>query len=195
MAKIITERKIEIEAPIGKKKERLDTYLANSVERSTRSRIQKLIKSNLVTVNGVVEKPNYKVVPGDKIVLTIPVSPRPEFTEPEDIPLNIVYEDECLLIVNKPPDMVAHPALGNHSGTLVNALLHHTQQLSQHNEDPIRPGIVHRIDKNTSGLLLVAKEEWTHSQLAKQFFKSFYRKRILGCLLGIIQRAERGSDR
>lgn len=169
MAKIINEKKIVIEITEGKKKERLDTFLSNSVEHSTRSRIQKLIKSNLVTVNGKIEKANYKVIPGDVVEVTIPVTPRPEFAEPEDIPLNIIYEDEYLLIVNKPPGMVAHPSLGNHSGTLVNALLHHTRNLSELNEEPARPGIVHRIDKDTSGLLLVAKDEWTHSQLAKQF--------------------------
>ncbi|MEJ5351479.1 MAG: RluA family pseudouridine synthase [Melioribacteraceae bacterium] len=168
MSKIITEKKIKIEIPEGKKKERIDVFLANSVENATRSRIQKLIKSNLVTVNNKAVKPNYLICPGDKIEITIPVTPRPEETEPEDIPLNIVYEDDYIIVVNKPAGMVAHPALGNYSGTLVNALLHYTQKLSKLNE-PGRPGIVHRIDKDTSGLLLIAKDEWTHAQLAKQF--------------------------
>ncbi|MCF8265159.1 MAG: RluA family pseudouridine synthase, partial [Melioribacteraceae bacterium] len=168
MSKIITEKKIVLTITEGKKKERLDVYLANNIERATRSRIQKLIKANLVTVNGSFAKPNHIVIPNDKIELVIPVSPRPEETEAEDIPLEIIYEDEFLLIVNKPPGMVAHPSLGNYTGTLVNALLHHTQKLSELNE-PGRPGIVHRIDKETSGLLLVAKDEWTHAQLAKQF--------------------------
>jgi len=168
MSKIITEKKIKIEIPEGKRKERIDIFLANSVENATRSRIQKLIKSNLVTVNNKIVKPNYLICPGDKIEITIPVTPRPEETEPEDIPLNIVYEDDYIIVVNKPAGMVAHPALGNYSGTLVNALLHYTQKLSKLNE-PGRPGIVHRIDKDTSGLLLIAKDEWTHAQLAKQF--------------------------
>lgn len=168
MSKIITEKKIKIEIPDGKKKERIDIFLANSVENATRSRIQKLIKSNLVTVNDKIVKANYLISPGDKIEITIPVTPRPEETEPEDIPLDIVYEDDYLIVVNKPAGMVAHPALGNYSGTLVNALLHYTQKLSKLNE-PVRAGIVHRIDKDTSGLLLVAKDEWTHAQLAKQF--------------------------
>lgn len=168
MSKIITEKKIKIEIPDGKKKERIDIFLANSIENATRSRIQKLIKSNLVTVNNKFVKPNYLISPGDKIEITIPVTPRPEETEPEDIPLDIVYEDEYLIVVNKPAGMVAHPALGNYSGTLVNALLNYTQKLSKLNE-PERPGIVHRIDKDTSGLLLIAKDEWTHAQLAKQF--------------------------
>lgn len=168
MSKIISEKKIVLKITEGKKKERLDVYLANNIERATRSRIQKLIKAGLVKLNGQLTKPNHILVPNDEIEVTIPVSPRPEDTEPEDIPLEIIYEDEFLLIVNKPPGMVAHPSLGNYTGTLVNALLHHTQKLSKFNE-PGRPGIVHRIDKNTSGLLLVAKDEWTHSQLAKQF--------------------------
>ena len=168
MSKIITEKKLRFDIPEGKRKERVDTFLANSVEYATRSRIQKLIKANLVSVNGKIVKPNHIINPLDHIELTIPISPRPEETEPEDIPLDIVYEDQFLLIVNKPAGMVAHPALGNHSGTLVNALLHYTKKLSNLNE-PGRPGIVHRIDKETSGLLVVAKDEWTHSRLAKQF--------------------------
>ncbi len=168
MAKIVTEKIIQINVSEGKKKERIDTFLANSVENATRSRIQKLIKAECVTVNDNVIKANYLVCPGDKILMTIPTSPRPEDTEAEDIPLDIIYEDEFLLVVNKPPGMVAHPSLGNYTGTLVNALLHYTKKLSSLNE-PGRPGIVHRIDKDTSGLLLIAKDEWTHAQLAKQF--------------------------
>lgn len=168
MSKIITEKKIRIVLPEGKKKERIDVYLANSVENASRSRIQKLIKANFVTVDNKIVKANYLLSPGEVIELTIPITPRPEDTEPEDIPLNIVFEDDYIIIVNKPPGMVAHPSLGNYSGTLVNALLHHTKKLSKLNE-PGRPGIVHRIDKDTSGLLLIAKDEWTHAQLARQF--------------------------
>lgn len=168
MAKIITEKIFDIEVTGGKKKERIDIYLANSIENATRTRIQKLIKAEFVTVNGKNTKANYLVEPGDKIKVTIPVTPRPEHAEPEEINLDIVYEDEYLLVINKPAGMVVHPSLGNYTGTLVNALLHHSTKLSNLNE-PGRPGIVHRIDKDTSGLLLVAKDEWTHAQLAKQF--------------------------
>lgn len=154
----------------GKQKQRIDSYLANTIENSTRSKIQKLIKADLITVNGETVKANYQVVPGDEIVVKIPVSPRPEHVEAENIPLDILYEDEYLLVVNKPPGMAAHPALGNYSGTLVNALLHYTNELSKYNKEaPTRPGIIHRIDKETSGLLLVAKDEFVHSELAKQF--------------------------
>lgn len=170
MAKLVTEKKIHIEIPAGKKKERIDLYLTNSIENASRTRIQKLIKAECVRVNGEIIKANYVVNAGDIIDVTIPTSPRPEFTEAEDIPLDIIFEDEYLLLVNKAAGMVAHPSLGNFTGTLVNALLHHTNKLSKLNDEQTRPGIVHRIDKETSGILLVAKDEWTHAQLAKQFF-------------------------
>ena len=161
MSKLITEKKYRIIIPEGKKKERLDVVLTNQIENATRSKIQKLIEAGYVTVNANPEKPSYKVQPGDIVEVTIPISPRPEEAEPEEIPLKIVFEDDYLLIVNKPAGMVAHPAYANYTGTLVNALLFHSQKLSNVNE-PARPGIVHRIDKDTSGLLVVAKDDWTH---------------------------------
>ena len=170
MAELIKEKKLRFDVPPGQKKERIDLYLSAHIENATRSKVQKLIEANLVKVNCKFVKPSYKVLPNDIIEAVIPISPRPEETEPEDIPLNIVYEDGHLIIVNKPAGMVAHPAYSNYTGTLVNALLHHTKKLSEFNE-PGRPGIVHRIDKDTSGLLVVAKDEWTHAQLAKQFSK------------------------
>lgn len=168
MAKIITEKIIDLLITPGQKKERIDLYIANVVENATRSRIQKLIKAELVTVNGNVVKANYIISPNDHIQLKIPVTPRPENAEPEDIPLDVIYEDDYLIILNKPAGIVVHPSLGNYTGTLVNALLNHTKKLSEFNE-PGRPGIVHRIDKDTSGLLLIAKDEVTHAKLAKQF--------------------------
>jgi 23S rRNA pseudouridine1911/1915/1917 synthase len=168
MANIITEKKFLFEVTEGQRKERLDVYLTNIMENATRSKLQQLIKAKYVTVNGDIKKSNYLVMPNDKIDVTIPVSPRPDEIEPEDIPLDIVFEDDYLLVVNKPAGMVVHPALGNWTGTMVHALLYHTQNLSDYNEDD-RPGIVHRLDKDTSGLLLVAKDPWVHSELAKQF--------------------------
>jgi 23S rRNA pseudouridine1911/1915/1917 synthase len=170
MGNLIKEKNLHFEVPSGKKKERLDLFLSDAIENATRTKIQKLIEANLVKVNAKAAKANYKVRPGDTIDVTIPISPRPEIAEPENIPLDIIYEDEFLIIVNKPAGMVAHPAYSNYTGTLVNALLHHTKNLSDLN-DPGRPGIVHRIDKNTSGLLVVAKDDWTHAQLAAQFSK------------------------
>jgi len=168
MSKLISEKKYRIVTPEGKKKERLDLFITNQLENATRSKVQKLIEAGYIRVNTVQEKPSYKVLPGDVIEVTIPISPRPEETEPEEIPLEIVFEDDTLLIVNKPAGMVAHPAYANYTGTLVNALLFHSQKLSSLNE-PSRPGIVHRIDKDTSGLLVVAKDDWTHAKLAGQF--------------------------
>lgn len=176
MTKLITEKIFTIVIPDGKRKERLDLFLTNQLENATRTKIQKLIEAGYVTVDSKTEKPSYKVVPGNVVEVIIPIAPRPEETEPEDIKLNIVYEDDYLLIVNKPAGMVAHPAYANYTGTLVNALLFHSQKLSNYNKTdeahPFkRPGIVHRIDKDTSGLLVVAKDEWTHAKLAAQFAK------------------------
>ncbi len=170
MTNLVKEKTYRIEVPAGKKKERLDIFLSNCIENATRSKIQKLIEAHFVTVNAKFVKPSYKVLPYDLIVATYPVTPHPENAEPEDIPLNIIYEDEFLLVVNKPAGMVAHPAYANYTGTLVNALLHHTKNLSSTNQ-PGRPGIVHRLDKDTSGLLVVAKDDFTHSRLSYQFSK------------------------
>lgn len=170
MSKLISEKKFLIDVPEGKRKERIDTFLTHQIEGTTRSKIQKAIEAGLVKVNGVVVKANYNVKPFDKVEAIQIISPRPEDVEPEEIPLDIVYEDDYLIIVNKPAGMVAHPAYANYTGTLVNALLHHTKSLSSVNEAG-RPGIVHRIDKDTSGLLVVAKDDYTHAMLAKQFSK------------------------
>ncbi len=165
---IVTEKIVNIKVTEGVKKKRIDIYLSNTLENTTRSRLQKLIKENLLSVNGKIVKSNYLVEPNDEIVLTIPIFPRPDKIEPENIPLNIVYEDEYLIVLNKPAGMVVHPAPGNYTGTLVHALRYYTNELSSINGD-VRSGIVHRIDKDTSGLLLIAKNENIHSHLAKQF--------------------------
>lgn len=186
MANIISEKKIKIEIPQGKRKERIDTFLAAAIENATRSKAQKFIDDGLVLVNNKTVKASYQVTPGDVIDITIPISPRPDEIEAEDIPLEIVYEDEYLIIVNKPAGMVAHPAYANFTGTLVNALLHHTQNLSEYNE-PGRPGIVHRIDKETSGLLVVAKDEWTHAKLAEQFARHTLEREYQAVVWGIFK--------
>jgi 23S rRNA pseudouridine1911/1915/1917 synthase len=170
MTNLIKEKTYRIEVPLRKKKERLDVFLSNHIENATRSKVQKLIEANLVTVNGKFVKASYLVLPNDLIKASLPITPRPENAEPEAINLNVIYEDEFLLVVNKPAGMVAHPAYANYTGTLVNALLYHTNSLSGLNE-PGRPGIVHRLDKNTSGLLVVAKDDYTHARLAYQFSK------------------------
>jgi len=157
----------EIVVPPGKKKERLDLFLTHHVENATRTKVQRAIGQGMVLVNGKAIRSSHRVAPGEVIHITLPKAP-PQDVTAENIPLEIPYEDECLLIVNKPAGMVVHPAYGNYTGTLVNALLYHCNTLSTVT-DPTRPGIVHRLDKDTSGLLVVAKDDATHTHLARQF--------------------------
>ncbi|MCH5192709.1 MAG: RluA family pseudouridine synthase [Oscillospiraceae bacterium] len=146
---------------------RLDKWICDNDADISRSALQKLLKEGKVTVNGKTEQKSYKVREGDIVVVELP-EPTELDAVPEDIPIDIVYQDEHLLVVNKPKGMVVHPAAGNYTGTLVNALLFHCKgQLSSIN-GVIRPGIVHRIDKNTSGLLIVAKNDNAHVKLAEQ---------------------------
>lgn len=146
--------------------ERLDLYVSER-ERITRSAAQKLIDDGLVTVNGAPRPKNYRLRDGDEVEVEYP-EPVPDDALPEDIPLEIVYEDDALLVVNKPKGMVVHPAPGNRSGTLVNALLYHCAGSLSAINGVIRPGIVHRLDKDTGGLLLVAKNDAAHLFLAGQ---------------------------
>ena len=149
---------------------RIDKYLMDRLPNVTRNKVQAGIKEGFVSVNGKSIKPNYKVHPGDEISVVLPDPPRDEEVVPEDIPLNIVMEDEDLLVVNKPAGMVVHPAYQNWSGTLVNALAFHFSNLPEMKGNDGRPGLVHRIDKDTSGLLVIAKSERAMNGLAKQFF-------------------------
>ena len=156
--------------------ERIDKLIAMLDESITRSSVQKLIEEENVTVNGKVPPKNLKLKTGDEIVISIPDPVLPEAL-PENIPLDIVYEDSDLLVVNKPKGMVVHPATGNYSGTLVNALLYHCGDSLSGINGVLRPGIVHRIDKDTSGLLIVAKNDFSHRLLAEQIkVHSFTRK-------------------
>ena len=149
---------------------RIDKFLMDRLPNVTRSKVQSGIKDGFVKVNEQSVKPNYKVHPGDNISVVLPEPPRDEEVVPENIPLNIVMEDEHILIVNKPAGMVVHPAYQNWSGTLVNALAYHFQNLPEMKGNDGRPGLVHRIDKDTSGLLVIAKTEIAMNSLAKQFF-------------------------
>ena len=157
----------EIVVPAGKKKERLDLFLAGHIENATRNKVQRAIKEGFVLVNGKPVRSSHQVAPGEIIHVVLP-KPPPHKALPENIPLTIVYEDEQLLVVNKPAGMVTHPAYGNYTGTLVNALLHHCRDLSTA-DSALRPGIVHRLDKDTSGLMVVAKTDLAHAKIAKQF--------------------------
>ncbi len=149
---------------------RIDKFLNQRLANISRSKIQKGIDEGFVTVNDKPVKPNYKVHPNDVIIISFPEPPRDTTVKPENIALNIVYEDHALLVVNKPAGMVVHPAYQNWTGTLVNALAYHFQNLPQMPGNEGKPGLVHRIDKDTSGLLVIAKTEQAMTSLAKQFF-------------------------
>ncbi len=149
---------------------RIDRFLFDRLPNATRNKIQTGIKEGFVKVNDREVKPNYKVHPGDQISVFLTTPPREDVVVPENIPLDIVFEDKDLLVVNKSAGMVVHPAYQNWSGTLVNALAYHFENLPEMKGNVGRPGLVHRIDKDTSGLLVIAKTEQAMNGLAKQFF-------------------------
>jgi len=149
---------------------RIDKFLVNRIENASRNKIQEAAAAGGIRVNDNPVKANYKVKPGEIVTVVMSYPPREIEIIPQDIPLNIVYEDDHLLVVNKNPGMVVHPGYGNYSGTLVNALAWHLKDLPLFNADDPRPGLVHRIDKDTSGLLVVAKTEQAKNHLARQFF-------------------------
>lgn len=157
----------EIKLTVGEEGQRLDKLLAKELEDLTRSAIQNLIQEGRVTLGGKPLSKSAKLACGEEVLLSIP-DPRPLEVAAENIPLDIVYEDEDLLVVNKPKGMVVHPAPGNFEGTLVNALLFHCGDSLSGINGVARPGIVHRIDKDTSGLLIVAKNDFSHTHLAEQ---------------------------
>lgn len=159
-----------IEADKGQSSIRLDKFLVNKLENVSRSRIQNAANAGNILANDKVVKPNYKVKPGDLITIVLAFPPRDLEILPENIPLNIVYEDDDILLVNKNPGMTVHPGIGNYTGTLINALMWHLKDLPLFASGEFRPGLVHRIDKNTSGLLVIAKNELALNRLAKQFF-------------------------
>ena len=147
---------------------RVDKYLMNKVENATRNRIQKSAKDGNIFVNDIIVKSNYKVKANDVVTVLFEHPPYEMLLTPEDLPIDIVYEDDALLVVNKAAGMVVHPGHGNYSGTLINALAFHFDNLPNNSSD--RPGLVHRIDKDTTGLLVVAKTEEAIAHLSKQFF-------------------------
>ena len=165
-------------------RERLDIFLSVQQTEISRSRLKKLIVEGRVTVNGVEQRAGYKVRPGDRIIIQVP-APVALDTSPEDIPLDIIFEDEYLIALNKPAGMVVHPAPGHSAGTLVTALLHHCTDLSGIGGFE-RPGIVHRLDKDTSGLVIAAKTESAHKNLARQFKKREIRKEYLAIVKGYV---------
>jgi 23S rRNA pseudouridine1911/1915/1917 synthase len=149
---------------------RIDKFLSVRIENTSRTRIQAASIAGNILVNNKTVKPNYRVKPGDIVLVVLPNPPREIELIPEDIPLNIVYEDDDVVVVNKEPGMVVHPAYGNYTGTLVNALMWHFRDLPLFSTGELRPGLVHRIDKNTSGILVIAKNELALNRLSRQFF-------------------------
>lgn len=154
----------------GQELMRMDKYLLNLMQNTSRSKIQHAAKAGCILVNGTPEKQNYRVKPCDEIVILMPSPPRDIEIIAEDIPLEIPYEDDDLIIVNKPAGLVVHPAYGNYTGTLVNALTYRFQGLIAKDGELMRPLLVHRIDKNTSGIMVVAKNEEAQMRIAREFY-------------------------
>ncbi|MEB8330635.1 RluA family pseudouridine synthase [Flavobacteriaceae bacterium KMM 6897] len=169
----------------GQEPLRVDKFLMNFIENATRNKIQQAAKDGHIWVNDSIVKSNYKVKAGDEVRVMFEHPPYEFLLTPEDIPLNIVYEDDVLLVVNKPPGMVVHPGHGNYSGTLINALLYHIESLPMNSDE--RPGLVHRIDKDTSGLLVVAKTEAAMTHLAKQFHDKTSEREYVAMVWGNVE--------
>lgn len=176
------------EAGKGQSPLRVDKYLMNLVENATRNKIQQAAASGNIFVNNVAVKSNYKVKANDVVRVLLSHPPYENLLTPEDIPLDIVYEDDQLLVVNKPAGMVVHPGHGNYSGTLVNALAFHFDNLPMNSSE--RPGLVHRIDKDTSGLLVVAKTESAMAYLANQFAEKTSEREYICIVWGNIEEDE-----
>jgi 23S rRNA pseudouridine1911/1915/1917 synthase len=149
---------------------RIDKFIFTRIENTSRTRIQNAANAGNILVNNNPVRPNYRVKPGDIVQIVLPTPPREIELIPENIPVNIVYEDDDLVVVNKEPGMVVHPAYGNYTGTLVNALMWHFSDLPLFQSGELRPGLVHRIDKDTSGILVIAKNDLALNKLSRQFF-------------------------
>ncbi|MCR1839047.1 RluA family pseudouridine synthase [Murimonas intestini] len=182
---------IEFEAAPENIEERIDVFLAGEMEGFSRSYIQKLLKQGNVLVNQKPAKANYRLDEGDQIHVEVPEAVAPEIV-PEDIAIDILYEDEDLLVVNKPKGMVVHPAAGHYSGTLVNALLYHCKDGLSGINGVMRPGIVHRIDMDTTGSLLVCKNDFAHQAIAAQLKEHSITRRYRAIVHGVIE-ADAGS--
>ncbi|PHR10815.1 MAG: RNA pseudouridine synthase [Aequorivita sp.] len=167
---------------------RVDKYLMNLIEKATRNKIQKAATAGNIHVNGLPVKSNYKVKGNDVVTVLFEHPPYEFLLVPENIPLDIVYEDDAVLVVNKPAGMVVHPGHGNYSGTLINALTYHFENLPNNSSN--RPGLVHRIDKDTSGLLVVAKTEEAMAHLAKQFFDKSTEREYVALVWGNVEEEE-----
>lgn len=184
--------KLRLVVPPKQSKERIDVYLTHQIQNATRSKVRSAIDAGSVLVNGKKIKASHPVAPGEILEITLPHPPRTD-AQAENIPLDIVYEDDQLLIVNKQAGMVTHPAFSNYTGTLVNALLHHCNALSKVNSET-RPGIVHRLDKDTTGLMVVAKNDVAHHFLAKQFSRRTIEREYWAIVWGTFDRRKGTID-
>jgi len=174
----------------GQSAMRIDRWLSNKLENISRNKIQEAAEAGNILVNDKEVKSNYKVRPDDIVTIVFDYPPREIEIIAEDIPLDIVYEDDELLIINKKPGMVVHPSYGHYSGTLVNALAFHLKNLPLFSENDPRPGLVHRIDKNTSGILLIAKSEAAKTHLSKQFFDRTINRKYIALVWGSFNEKE-----
>ncbi|CAM1340516.1 RluA family pseudouridine synthase [Tenacibaculum amylolyticum] len=172
----------------GQEPLRVDKFLMNFIENATRNKIQQAAKAGNILVNDVSVKSNYKVKPKDVVRVVLAYPPHENLLVAEDLPLNIVHEDDAVIVVNKEPGMVVHPGHGNYSGTLVNGLIHHIENLPKNSNE--RPGLVHRIDKDTSGLLVVAKTEYAMAHLSKQFFDKTTERLYYALVWGVVENDE-----
>jgi 23S rRNA pseudouridine1911/1915/1917 synthase len=164
---------------------RIDKFLFGKMENVSRTRIQNAANAGNILVNNNPVKPNYKVKPNDIIQILLPNPPRETEIIPENIPVNIIYEDEDVVVVNKDPGMVVHPAYGNYTGTLVNALMWHFKDLPLFKTGEIRPGLVHRIDKDTSGIIVIAKNEYALNRLSRQFYERTTDRKYTALVWGV----------
>ena len=169
---------------------RIDKFLSDRLKNASRSRLQAAADEGKILVNKIPVKSSYKVKPGDEISIVMDYPRRELKIIPENIPLNIVYEDDDVIVINKPPGLVVHPGHGNYSGTLVNALAWHFKELPLFNSDDPRPGLIHRIDKNTSGLLVVAKTLEAKVKLSLQFFEKTTKRRYVALVWGDLKNNE-----
>ena len=164
---------------------RIDKFLSSRLENVSRTRVQEAANAGNILVNNNSVKPNYRVKPNDIIQIVLPNPPREIELIPENIPINIIYEDDDVIVVNKEPGMVVHPAYGNYTGTLVNALMWYFRDLPLFNTGEMRPGLVHRIDKDTSGILVLAKNELALNRLSKQFYDRTTDRKYIALVWGI----------
>ena len=175
-------------ADSGQEVVRIDKFLIDRMPNTSRNKIQSAAKSGNIRVNDVTVKQNYKIKPGDEVSIVLPFPVRELELIPQDIPLDIVYEDDHVVVVNKPADIVVHPGYGNYKGTLVNALVYHFDNLPHKLQDYYgRPGLVHRLDKHTTGLLVVAKTEKALNDLAKQFHDRTTERRYWALVWGDVE--------